>query len=444
MRLLVIGMAGMLSSGCERPSVSIPAPQDAAAEPTTASEPDPYAAYEFPPITDDWGAREYAKLRDVLIEIEREQPDLLVTLAGRKRDVLGRIVSLDRLTADLAGAPDMDAVFEINEAVGAIFKLYAGRVAKQQPYGLEVLLLTAAMLRSSTIVIARLTTMFDEATLRAEPIRREGLLQARHGLVIAYVGALETPLQLPAIVDPRVAVALLEPIAADVAPFLLPDERQTVEQLLTALAGAGADAAQVAATRASIAAASLDPRIAAFAVEAKAYSDKQRQMYADVAEQQRPAVELGREQGGVRYGFPEAGFSAVFHQRPNAMLSSSNATDGVPVTMRVLGIRDTTNYSTTIVCVSRPEPRAGDEGGGSAREVIEKAKVTDLREVEIDGRRGFEGTLTNSMSVALTRTVDLDRGLCMITVEYPPHLADSYEQQARAFLDSVELGGFEG
>lgn len=31
-----------------------------------------------------------------------------------------------------------------------------------------------------------------------------------------------------------------------------------------------------------------------------------------------------------------------------------------------------------------------------------------------------------------------------MTAEYPPQLAASYEQRARAFLDLVELGDFEG
>lgn len=418
-------------------------PAGSAAESPATSPSDPYAAYEFPAITDDWGASEYAKVRDVLVEIERKQPELLVTLAGPKGEVLTRVASLDAIAKAVAAASD-DAMFEIIDAIGAIYKLYANRVAHQQPYGPEYLLVTAAILRALTVQFARMTTVIDEAMLRAEPVRREGLLKMRHGLFIVYVGALEAPLVAPTIVDASTAVAQLGAVTADVAPFLLPDERQTIDQFLASLAGTGAVATQIAAMRASIAALPLHPLVAAFADEAQQFSAEQRELYADVAEQQLPAVELGPEPGGVRYAFPDAGFSAVFHQQPNAMLTVSNATDGVPITARVLGTRDAIGYTTAIVCMSRPTPLASDDQRSFARKVLEDAKLTDIHEVMIDRRRGLEGVFSGPISRALMRAVELDRGGCMITVEYPPQLAASYEQQARAFLDSVRLGDFEG
>jgi hypothetical protein len=445
MRALLITSAIVLSSACASPRGPSLSPEDSAAElPSSAAEPDLYAAYEFPAITDGWGPSEYAEVRDVLIEIEREQPERLVTLAGPKGAVLEHLASLDNITAAVASAPDIPAMLALMEAVGVIYKLYATRVAKQQPYGPEYLLLSAAALRLGAHVHAHLMTVIDEATLRAEPIRREGLMQMRNGLVVVYFGALETSLQLPSIVEPRATVAQLEPLAAEVAPFLLAHERQTLDQLLVALAGAGADIAQVSNTRGAIAASPIDPIFAAFADEAKAYSDKQRQLHADAAALQQPAVELGPEPGGIRYAFPDAGFSAVFHTRPNAMLMNTQTTDGVPATMRVLGIRDATGYSTIVTCVTRPQPPADADARGFALEIIEDAKATEIREVEISGRRGFEGELSSSISRAVVRAVELERGVCTLTTEYPPHLAASYEEQARAFLDSVQLGGFEG
>lgn len=161
-------------------------------------------------------------------------------------------------------------------------------------------------------------------------------------------------------------------------------------------------------------------------------------------EQWLPVVEVGPEPGRIRYAFPDAGFSAVFHQRPNAMLTNANATDGVTITVRGLGIQDATDYSTTIMCMSWPEPLPDDTGGSFARNQIEGFKATDIREVQLDGRRGFEGVLSKPSSHMIMRTVDVDRGGCTITAEYPPQLATSYEQQARAFLDTFTLGGFEG
>jgi hypothetical protein len=445
MRIPAIALLVVFASGCERQSVPPPAANDPADAPVSAREPNPYAAYEFPSISDDWGPSEYARVRDVLIEIERNAPELLPTFAGPKGDVLARVTSLDAIAEAIAGTPDMDAMFELAESVAAIYKLYANRViTHQQPYGPEYLQLTATVLRAMSSQFARLTTVIDEATLRADSVRREGLLQMRHGLFVLYVGALQTPLMFPTVVDADAAVARLEPVAVEVAQFLLPDDRQFLDQLLTALAGAGADTSRVAATRATIAGSPMHPIIAAFAEEAQAFSADKQKLFANVADQLRLPVEVGRERGGVRYAFPEAGFSAVFHQPPNAMLTTSSATDGVEVTMRVLGIRDATGYSTAIVCTSRSEPLANADERGFARALIEDAKGTDIREVEIDGRRGFEGTFANSITRGFMRAVELGHGGCMISAEFPPPLASSYDTQARAFLDSVKLGGFEG
>jgi hypothetical protein len=437
MRVLVAALVVVLSSGCERPSVATTASEDHVAE---SAAPDPYAAYEFPPISDRWGLPEYAKVRDVLLEIERTQPELIVTLAGPKGDVLARVTSLDKLAADLAATTDMQALLDLHEAVGTIYKLYAVRIDDRQPYGSEFLQLAAAVLRASTTVSARLTEVFDEATLRAEPIRREGFLELRLGLAITYLGAIEAPLQLPTIVDPSLAVAQLEPIAAEVAPYLLPDERQTLDRLLTALAAAGA---QVSTTRASIAASPMHPIIAVFADEAQAYSVEQRQRHADAAKAQRRAVELGPEPGGIRFAFPEAGFSAVFRQRPNAILTNLES-NGVTLTVRVLEFVDANGYVTSIVCLSRPPSLPADDGESFARKMIEGVEATNVRQVEIDGRRGFEGALSKPSAHSWIRTVDIDRGVCTIAAEVSPQRSTSDEQQARAFLDSVELGGFEG
>lgn len=431
MRARLITVAVVLSIACDKPSGSATAPDDSSAEPAA---PDPYAAYEFPPVADHWGLPEYAKVRDVLVEIEREQPELLVTLAGPKGDVLARVTSLDKLSADLARTPDMTAAIDLHEAVSTIHKLYVIRVNDRQPYGLEFLQLTAAELRAATRLSARLTEGLDEARLRAEPVGREGFLQTRDGMVNTYLGAIEAALHIPTIVDPSLAVAQLAPVAAEVASYLLPEERQSLGWILTALAAAGANEAQVAATRASIAASPMNPLVATFADEAKVYSAEKRQLQLYAR-----AVEVGPEPGGIRYAFPDAGFSAVFHQRPNALLTNANTADGVTTTVRGLGISDATDYSTTIMCSSRP-----DDKGGFALEQLEALEATDIREVQIDGRRGFEGVLSKPRSHMIIRTVDVDRGGCAILAEIPLQLATSYEQQARAFLDSFTLGGFEG
>lgn len=432
-------LALALSIGCEKPPAETePSPT----EPPLPTKPAPqadYAAYEFPPISDNWGAAEYIKVRDTLLEIERKQPDLLITLAGPKGDVLARVASLELLAKALAEAPDINTMLDISESIGAIFKLYAARIHRGQAFGPECLLLTAAMLHSFTAQFPRLLSEIGEAKLKTDAVRREGLLKMRHGLATIYLGALETPMQVPAIVEPRATVAQLGVITADVAPFLLPNERQYVDQYLTVLAGSGADPMQVATTRAAIAGAAMHPLIATYASEAQAFSDQQRQVVADVADLQQAPVEVGPEPGGVRYAFPDGGFSAVFHMRPNGMLTTSTATDGVEITTRMLGVRDATGYSTVVMCMSRPTPFQQENGRSFARNAIDDKVATDIREVEISGHKGFEARVSTSISSGIMRTVEIGPAGCMIIVESPPHLADSYEKQGRAFLDSVRI-----
>jgi len=178
--------------------------------------------------------------------------------------------------------------------------------------------------------------------------------------------------------------------------------------------------------------------VAAFEAESEAFAASQRQLLVEVGDQQ-PAVELGPEPGGVRYAFPELGFSAVFHQPPNATLSTVTATDGVTVTVRTLGIRDAIGYSTTIVCMSRPTPFTSADGRSFARQAIEKFGSSDVHDVDVGDRRGFAG----SLSSAQVQTVDVRGGGCTILVEYPAPLAANYEDRGRAFLRSVDLSGLD-
>ena len=435
-------LAAVLVVGCKGP----PEPSSSPAAASSPGEPesDPYAAYVFPPVSDGWGVAEYTQVRDVLVAIEQQEPELLVTLAGPHGGLFAHLASLDTVAKVIADTPDLDAMFELTEAFAQICKLYTSRVVQGQQYGSEYLLLSAATLRAMTLQFARLAQMIDEATLRAEPVRRDGLLEMRHGLVVVYFGVLQSPQQQPGVVDAAATVAQLVAVASDMGPFLLSSERQELDQLLDQLLANGAQAAQVAETRSSIAASPLHPLVAAFRSESRAYSESKREIMAAALEQQLVAVELGPEQGGIRYAFPGAGFSAVFHQRPNAMAMNSSASDGATVTTRVLGIRDATGYSTTIVCMSRPPPPPSEDERSFARQAIENIDATGIRESMVGGRPGFEGALSSSVSRALMQTVDVGHAGCTIIVEYPPRLEASSEERGRAFLRSIDLAKFEG
>jgi hypothetical protein len=417
-----IALALALSTGCD--TKPAPKPDDAAAKsPSTESE------TEFPPVADGWGYREYAQVRNVLLELDKTQPELLVKLADPKGDVLARVASPEFIGKAIAKAPDMDTIHAFAEPITAIYKLYATRVFAGQPYGAEYLLLTRTLIRSAAAQFIRgVSAVGGEAKLHDDIVGRSDLMSMRTGMYLAYLSALTAPLQVPGTVDAHAAMPELAAAAEDVAPFLVPEERALIDQILFMLTALGADPAQVASTRAAIHGAPLHPLVAAFVSEARLDDEQQRNLER-ILDQDYNTLLGEPESGGIRYVFTDAGFSAVFQQEPHAILTTSNAKDGVTLTTRMLGTRDEAGHGTAIVCISRSVP---------------PPKATEILEVDTDGHNGFEAAFSNSNSRGFIQTFDLERGGCMIIVESPPQLADGYKKQARVFLRSVEFDEFEG
>jgi hypothetical protein len=439
-----IALALVLSTGCD----TKPAPKqdDAAAKSsastTRGSETGPYAAYEFPAITDDWDHEEYGTVWRALVNIDKNQPELLVTLAGPKGDILARFASPESVGKAIAKAPDMGSIRFIVEPITEIYGIYAARVHAGQPYSAEYLLLTRTLIRSATGQFARVVSSVGEAKLHDDIVGRAHLMEMRAGMFLAYVSALTAPLQVPGTVEAHAAMVELAAAADDIAPFLVPDERQLIDQVLTLLTAMGADPAQVASARASIYGATLHPLIAAFVSEARLSEYQQRNLDRVLDDQY--TIDRGPESGGIRYVFSDADFSAVFQQEPNAILTKSSESDGATLTTRMLGTRDEAGHGTALVCISPSVLPTSDDGRSFARKMIERTKATDILEVKIDGHKGFEAAISSSTSSGFIQTVDLERGGCMIIVESPPQLADSYKKQARAFLRSAKFDDFEG
>lgn len=424
----VLSVALVLSIGCEKQEPP-GAKQEAAQQEAAPAKPS--KSYDFPSLTVDWGPKEYTQARDALVALDQDPFEQLVKLDGPHGDVLTRFASTEQVAKAIAAHPDVDGTFAIADAVVTVYRLYMLRVYDEQPYGGEFLLLTSTVLHTGIAQFERLVPIGGEAN--DDPGSREGRTEARHGILTVYLAALSSPLDAQP-VDAAAAMAELGAIAGDIAPFMLPNERQLVDQILLMLIGMGADPARGTAARLSVAEATMHPMLAAFVDEAQAFSAQRSYELPGTREQKQPTVEEPRGSDGVRYGFPDAGFSAVFPQQPNAMLANATAKHRV-TTIRTLGTRDENGHATAIVCASRPVPPSKD-GQTFAREAIERTKVTDMREVQIDGRNGFEATTSSG----IMQTVDVERGGCMIIVESPPELAEGYEKQTRVFLESVQLG----
>lgn len=427
-----------------------PAPAPAPATPLPSAAPvvdGRYAAYGLPATDAAWSVADYMRVRDALVKIEREQPELLPQAEGAGAALMQRLGSLESMVAASEGAASVEALLDLGDAVSEVFKLYAGRIARDGAFGREYVSTAAVSLAMTPILCAAMVARkkLDVAALKADPIRLEGLQKLRYGLSLVFLEVLASPLQLPGRVDAAHCAGTLARVAADVTQYLLPEERAQARALTDKLALAGAKPADVEILRASFAEEQTRVSVVAGLLEEHRTFTQQRQaILSTVMAGMLTPVEVGPEPGGVRYAFPEAGFSAVFQQPPNAQSTASEATDGVAVTIRTLGTKAATGVSQVVVCLARPSAQAGKPEGALADEAIVAMKLRNVRDIEVDGVRGKEGDGESGVNHGLVRVLAVGHGMCMIIVEYPARLAGDVASEARRFVDSFALGPYRG
>lgn len=417
-------------------------PASSTTSPATPDAPAP--ADPFPSTAAAWTAREYLQFRDALVRLERERPDLL---PRRGAPVFVRLTSLPAIEAAAAGA-DTDALLDLGQALGEIAKIYSARALVRGEYGDEYAATAAVFVKLSGLQLARMVAdqILEVAVLRAEPVRREGFVKMRFHLARLVHDVLAVTLALPQVVDARRSAAAVAAVVEDVAPWFLPEERDLVLGLVDRLEQADVGAGDIAELRRALAP-DREPHalVAAFADEHRAYGERQAELLATVAAGLLDPLEVGREAAGTRYAFPEAGFSAVYPQRPNAQQHVSTATDGAAVTMRALGTKDALGVTRSVSCFSRPHPLPGATAAGSLDQFVTSMKLGGVRRIELDGAAGVEGHGESATARALVRYFQIsDTASCMVIFECPLHLAGELADDARRFVDSFALGGFRG
>ncbi|MBA3544906.1 MAG: hypothetical protein H0T76_00330 [Nannocystis sp.] len=89
----------------------------------------PYVAYGLPATDAAWSVADYMRVRDALVKIEREQPELLPQAEGAGAALLERWSSLESIVAASKSASGVEALLDLGDAASEVFKLYAGRIA---------------------------------------------------------------------------------------------------------------------------------------------------------------------------------------------------------------------------------------------------------------------------------------------------------------------------
>lgn len=427
-RLLVL--AAVLAA-C-RPARSTTPP---VAPPATPSASELRRTYDLPRTDGAWTAADVVETRAVFVRLERERPDLLPTHDGPDAALLARLAAL----TDIAATASLDDLRALHQASADILQIYSVRALARGERGREYVDLAAAFFALSALRLDR--EQFTAESVRADPARLDAFVQQRFHLARGVHDVLASALALPTVIDPRHATTTLAPIAGAVAPWFLPEERDRVLDLADRLAAAGAADDPLAALRLAFAPdREPDPRVDAVVDAHREHSDAQEELLARVGAGAVVPVDLGRDGEWTRWGFPDAGFSAAFPQRPNAQKHDYVASDGVPMTTRMLAIKDPGRVSRLVTCTTRARPLAGRTGDDELRSVAATLKLQGLRTITVDGAAGLEGTATTDSTQALVRLVEVDSTGCSVVFEAPQELARELADEQRRFVDSFRLG----
>lgn len=415
---------------------------EAGAKTETPAEADD--GFVFPETSRTWSAEDYVLAKDTFVAIQESAPEKLLRADGPRRDVFAKLASVDEVTAAAAAVQDdMGALFDFGDAMAVIVKLYAARVARELGYGKEHARVTAAYLRlavlQTTNVVSALGLSLDK--LRVDRARLEGLLKMRVGVVTQLGAVLELPVRAPDLLSAAEALDAMVPVLPELVTMLLPEERDAVRQLVEKLA-AIAGPSRPSSARAVELLGDPPPALALvseLAEEHRAFGKQQRETIAAVGDSMQRPIELGPEEGGVRYAFPDRTMSAVFDTPPNAM-EQANVGELGPVTSKTLGIKDAVGFSRTVTCMVLQEAQSTPPVD-TARKILEGMGAEAIENVKVAGSDAWQAELASSTSEAVVRVVPSATVNCIIIAEAPKSLAASVRSKAGAFVESVRIGG---
>ncbi|WAS97892.1 hypothetical protein [Nannocystis punicea] len=418
----------VLLGACRRSAETTAPPSTDA--PATGSE--LQRAYDLPGSDVSWSAQDYQEVRDVLVRLERERPELLPRLEGPDAAWMQRLVSLRDIEAAARATTSHDQLGALHLAVADILQLYSARALGRREFGREYAAVATAFFALSAVRVDRLA---------ADDAARSAFVGARFHLARGVHDVLASALALPDVIAPAFAAATLVPLADTVAPWFLPEERDRILDLADRLEAAAVAPADLAALRTAFAP-DREPhaRVDALAEELREHAEQQEAVLAAVAAGAVDPVEVGREGAQVRWAFPDAGFSAVFPQRPNAQRQNFTAADGVAMATRILALKQAGHASRLVSCSARARPIAGRTAADEVRGIADMMHLAGVRAIEVDGAAGLEGTLTTDDAHGLVRVVAVGDATCVVVAEAPRARARELADELRRFVDSFRPG----
>jgi len=429
-----------LSVGCREPTAESTSPTSPKAEAENEAV-ETASAGLYPPTDRAWTIVDFEAMRDRLVAADKDAPQAMLRADGADAAVFGRLTDADAVSAAAKSTDDTERLLDLGQALGTIMQLYGARVARAEGFGPEYIATAAAFFHIAVIQHETLAERLGltPTSLRANGVRLEGLQQSRYWLASTFAAALLSPLVSPDVVDADMALRRLLPVARDVTPMLLPEQRIALRAELERMSGADPNqrAAMAAALADDIPA---DPLVAGLLDEHRAYTRKQdEQVGAAMAAADTP-IEVGPEGDAIRYAYPDRSFSAVYDTPPVALRQVSTAQDGVEITTKTLGRRDAVGFTQNITCLSRPSPLSPPkpEGGFDAA-MLKAMGAASTKAIDISGKTAWEAEIARSTTRAIVRVVPVRHAGCLIVAEYPEVSATVLQPKARAFVDSVQL-----
>lgn len=377
-----------------------------------------------------WTAADYAASRDALLAIPADSP-----LPHLTDPNLALWVDTGALKAVMATAHG-EELLALFDAIAAVTKVYSLRSA--QGYGEEHVAISVGALVVSVAMPDRLMAdlHLSPKALRTEDVRRRGLVLMRLSMTNLARSLLLEAEATPPLVPPSLVLRGLAPIADQVSPWLLTEERAEFRERVARLAARGGDREAATRLTTSLRASAPTSRwVSAFEDEHRAAAAEDAAVLQKVLEGAQLPVSAGQEAGGTRWTTPDGTLSAVFPSPPNVGVQTEKHPDGSQVQGTTIGVRNIEG-TRSITCILGSTPLEDSEASVLAG-LFEELAITNPTRVETPAGLALEGgTVRGPNRIFLRASISGSR-LCMVMAE--GHDGPDAQTWQRAFIDSARI-----
>lgn len=405
--------------GCARPPVAASVAEEAESP--------------VPSLERAWSMADYERAATAVFDAGRADAAALPRQTGASGPLFERLTSHEALDEAFRSPPDAEAYLAGIEAYGRLGKAYFGASQEGADVLEETVRVVAAQVHLNSRMVPTLLelTGLDEAALRADPVRVEGLAQTRYGLITMFEGLLSMPSPSPR----REILEAAASVVHDVVPFLLPEDGPRLAAMLGAFPPGEVDAADLG----SVATALTSPAerhwvVAAFEDQHRAKAQELRARFLS-GEVGAPApVPHPEDASGTRFSHPSGKVSARFPAPPSAA-SQRRQTGGEPILVHLLQSQVPDGLLASVVCFT---PISGNTADW-ALATLSKIGPGPVPTMVGDRDALALETVRNAVHVHAV-AIPLDGSGCIGMAEYPEGL-DNGPEQAGQFVASLQVLG---